>query len=63
MTELLSLTRTVSANPIPDRIGERVQQVAGGGQRKRFGPSEPRANAAEIEPQKEGFYSDPSGAR
>ena len=24
---------------------------------------EPRANAAEIEPQKEGFYSDPSDAR
>ena len=45
------------------RIGERVQQVAGGGQRRRCGPSEPRANAAEIEPQKEGLYSDPSGAR
>ena len=50
-------------NSIPDRIEERVKQVAGGGQRKRCGPSEPRANAAEIEPQKEGFYSDPSGAR
>ena len=37
--------------------------AAGGGQRKRCGPSEPRANTAEIEPQKEGFYSDPSGAR
>ena len=49
-------------NSIPDRIGERVQQVTGGGQLERCGPSEPRANAAEIEPQKEGLYSDPSGA-
>ena len=42
---------------------KRERQVAGGGQRKRCGPSEPRANAAEIEYHKEGIYSDSSGAR
>ena len=43
-------------NLIPDRIGERVQQIPGGGQRKRCGPSEPRANAAEVKPQEDARF-------
>jgi len=47
-----------------ERVARQVpvrQRAVGGEQRKRRGPSEPRANAADVNPRKLGrrFYSDP----